>query len=278
MAYDDLASFSEGQSRQSFGAAPMVQQIADPYAPARMQNINRLQGFLDKPESSPGYAFAQQQMEDKLRKQAAAGGMLGSGNRLADLVKYSQGLQTQDYFNHGNFLAQLAMQGSSPGAAGLGFSNMFGRGQDQASIGAASRQLGQQPRNALNGFNPNVNAFGQPFGQGGPQAFNPSGQGAGGFNGGTGLPSGGMTQYPGYSGFQGNSQPMNNGGFGFIQNDQTGAATMFGNGGWGSMGTGYIPESYTGGQDFGGGNQFAGGQDFGNQFGGYEDFSGFGEE
>jgi len=252
MAYNELASFSQGQANQSFGAAPAVQDIADPYAAARKQNINRLQSFLDNPTSSPGYEFTFNQAMDNLKRQNAASGMLNSGNRLAAVTQLGQGLASQDYFKHGNFLAGLATQGSSPAAGALGWANMVGRGQNQQSIGAAAR------------------AQGQLSGQGQPQQpwwMQPMDMGRGGGMNNTGLPSGGGLPTS-YSGMPGTGYiPSADAGTGYMQSDF--GTTNFGgyDGGYADFGNGMPSGGEWGGTDqfsnFGGGMD-----DYGYDYGG----------
>lgn len=71
-------------------------------------------------QQGPGYQFAQQQGEQGLMRNAAARGMLASGNTSADLMKFNQGLANQEYGNWQNRLGglgQMYMQGAT-GQAG----------------------------------------------------------------------------------------------------------------------------------------------------------------
>jgi hypothetical protein len=57
-------------------------------------------------EQSPSYKWRFEQGREALNRTAAARGMLGSGNRLVDLMKYGQGMASQEY--DAEFQRQLA--------------------------------------------------------------------------------------------------------------------------------------------------------------------------
>lgn len=63
--------------------------------PAKMQNT--LEGI-------PGYQFARDQGIDALNRTANSRGMLASGNNTQDILRFSQGLADQNYFNYLNAL------------------------------------------------------------------------------------------------------------------------------------------------------------------------------
>lgn len=74
---------------------------------------NMLAGLLTDPsqiQQSAGYQFARDQGEQAINRSAAAKGMLGSGNVLAELAKYGQGMASQEYGNQVNRLSGLLGQ------------------------------------------------------------------------------------------------------------------------------------------------------------------------
>lgn len=71
----------------------------------------QLRNLLNNPSSiteDPGYKFQFDQGMEALNRTAAAKGMLGSGNRLMDLVKYGQGMASSAYNNRLNTLSNLS--------------------------------------------------------------------------------------------------------------------------------------------------------------------------
>jgi hypothetical protein len=74
---------------------------------------NRLQKLMDNPDSiknSGAYRFAFDQGQQAIERSAAARGMLNSGNILAELAKYGQGMAAQQYDKEADRLGNLAMQ------------------------------------------------------------------------------------------------------------------------------------------------------------------------
>lgn len=70
----------------------------------------RLQGLLNDPsniQNDPSYQFRLQQGNQAINRSAAAKGMLGSGNVLAELAKYGQGMASEEYGNQFNRLSDL---------------------------------------------------------------------------------------------------------------------------------------------------------------------------
>lgn len=58
-------------------------------------------------EQSPAYKWRYDQGLEAVNRTAAAKGMLGSGNRLAELTKYGQGMASQEYGDEWNRQYQL---------------------------------------------------------------------------------------------------------------------------------------------------------------------------
>lgn len=70
--------------------------------------LNALMANPDSIKDSASYKFSFDQGKDAVERSAAAKGMLGSGNVLAELTKFGQGLASQRYDNEANRLAGLA--------------------------------------------------------------------------------------------------------------------------------------------------------------------------
>lgn len=97
-------------------------------------NAGDFSGFID----SPDYQFALQQGTQALDRSAASRGNLFSGGQQADLMKFGQGLATQNYGNYYNRLASMAGVGQTAAT------NLGQFGQSAASnIGNAHMANGQ---------------------------------------------------------------------------------------------------------------------------------------
>ncbi|MDD5688481.1 MAG: hypothetical protein PHE88_11700 [Elusimicrobia bacterium] len=84
---------------------------------------NQLQGILSDPskiQQTAGYQFAKDQGEQAINRSAAAKGMLGSGNVLAELAKYGQGMASQEYGGQVNRLSDL-MRGAQQFGVSTGY-------------------------------------------------------------------------------------------------------------------------------------------------------------
>ena len=74
---------------------------------------NRLRSLMDNPNSiadTGAYKFAFNQGQQALERSAAAKGMTGSGNVLAELANYGQGMASQQYGYEANRLAAMSGQ------------------------------------------------------------------------------------------------------------------------------------------------------------------------
>lgn len=107
---------------------------------AQLQALNS--GDMSSFKSSPDYQFALEQGIQGLDRSAAARGSLFSGGQQADLMRFGQGLATQNYNNYYSRLADLARMGQNSaagvGSAGMGAASnignfMTGAGQAQAN-------------------------------------------------------------------------------------------------------------------------------------------------
>jgi hypothetical protein len=100
---------------------------------------NKLREYITNPgsfRSSPGYQYAVDQGQEAINRKMAAGGMRGSGNALAALMKHGQGMAEQDYGNTVDRLGRLSGQ-----------EQQYDLGQGQLSLGrdrlGLDRELGQ---------------------------------------------------------------------------------------------------------------------------------------
>lgn len=118
----------------------------------QLQALNS--GDFSSFKESPDYEFAFDQGNQAITRAAAARGGLRSGGTDADLMRFGQGLATQNYSNYYNRLAGLANVGQSSaqslGGFGAGAANQIGG--YQANTGAARASSYQQQGNALAGL------------------------------------------------------------------------------------------------------------------------------
>jgi len=144
------SSGSSGYGGSSGGASGAnanignLQNIADPFSSQRGQYQQQLSKLMSDPSTfyqSPVYKAMYDQGLEAVNRTAAAKKMLGSGNRLADLVKYGQGAAAGQFFNQANLLAGLS--GSAPGSPAGAASSMVA-GQNAANqYDIQNRQLDQ---------------------------------------------------------------------------------------------------------------------------------------
>ena len=139
----DIENLARSQSRQSLSYGDQAARYADPFMGERGKYQKQLSDLLANPGSfgsSPAYQFAYNQGLEALNRK----GSLRSGNKMAELERYGQGLAGQQYFNQAKLLSDLAVSGSSPTAAGVSYERGVGRSQDQAQLAAAARNLGSK--------------------------------------------------------------------------------------------------------------------------------------
>lgn len=125
--------------------------MADPFASQRPQYQAQLQQMMQGGFSpqDPSYAWRFQQGQNAVNASAGARGLLGSGNRLAELTQYGQGMASQEYGNQFSRLSQLAGVGmGSPGTA-AGIQGKYN--QNQASGYGQLATLGIQGLSGLLG-------------------------------------------------------------------------------------------------------------------------------
>jgi len=102
--------------------------------------------------SDPSYQWRLSQGLESVNRGAAASGMLGSGNRLVDLMDYGQGLASTEFSNEFSRLAAMAGVGSWSGsnAGALGAQNDQAGWQGIAQgVGALSNSSFGSPTGAL---------------------------------------------------------------------------------------------------------------------------------
>lgn len=223
MAYEDIANLSNLQAGQSQFAGVGGARLADPFMNERTGYQNQLRTLMSDPgsfASSPAYKFAYEQGLGAVNASNAARGRANSGNALKDLMDYGQGKASQLYFPQANLLALLSgATTGSPAAAGLSYTGGINRAQDQQSIGAVSRNLGQQTQQpqkawweqegdrmaaAQNAARQTINNL-PSGGYGIPAPYSP-------YTGAGYLPSGGMDYGSGYT-------PSANAGTGYMTSD-----------------------------------------------------------
>ena len=116
-----LASFMKQSSGGANSYIDQARAAADPWGSQRGQYQTQLNTLMQNPgsfASSPAYKFAFDQGTEALNRSLASKGLANSGTRLAELVKYGQGLAGQQYFNQAALLSKLAgVDSSSPAAA-----------------------------------------------------------------------------------------------------------------------------------------------------------------
>jgi hypothetical protein len=99
-ALGNPATFSQEQKMKQ-----NVQQGSD--FSGYLQSLNDLLKDPNKVTETAGYKFALDQGNQQINRSAAAKGMLNSGNVLAELAKYGQGMASQQYNTETNRLASL---------------------------------------------------------------------------------------------------------------------------------------------------------------------------
>ena len=95
--------------------------------------LNELLTDPSKIQDTAGYQFQLDQGNQAINRSAAAKGMLGSGNVLAELAKYGQGMGATEYGNQVNRLSGLTQ-----GAQKFGVLNDFWKQPTYASGGGGT--------------------------------------------------------------------------------------------------------------------------------------------
>ncbi|XTQ92553.1 hypothetical protein ACQR5W_11575 [Xanthomonas sacchari] len=112
-----------------------------PYLDTGTNALNQLAqlnaGNYSSFNESPDYQWTQQQGLQALDRSAAARGSLYSGGQTADVLKYSQGLASQNYNNYKNGLLQLAGMGQGAAGALAGVNTNYANAVGNANANAA---------------------------------------------------------------------------------------------------------------------------------------------
>lgn len=103
----------------------------DPYRTGGAQDYGAYRDAVGTSfQASPGYEFAREEGIRGLDQAASARGMLGSGGRLRELMRYGTGVASQEY---GNWLSRLqGLAGAGQAAAGSSASLAQGAGAQMA--------------------------------------------------------------------------------------------------------------------------------------------------
>ena len=120
-----MAGMNGGASGSGSGAGGPPQITAPSMGGSSQPNPyeERLNNLMSNPDSianSGVYKFAFDQGQNALERSAAAKGMTGSGNTLAELVKYGQGVASQNYNTEANRLGELVRGRDSTNASRYG--------------------------------------------------------------------------------------------------------------------------------------------------------------
>lgn len=128
------------------------------------QGLAGLKSLLENPGSitdSPWYQFSLTEGLRGLQNKALAGGKFFSGQTTRDVLKFSQGLASQEYGNEFNRRYGLAQLGQSSAASLAGAAVQtgntlaelsFNRGMGLANAQAAGPKYGQGIGNMISGF------------------------------------------------------------------------------------------------------------------------------
>lgn len=135
----------------------------------------QLQGLLTNPGSfqgTPGFQFAFDTGLEGVNRQLAARGMTGSGNQLAEIMKYGTGLAQQDYGNQvdrlGRFSGQQQQYNLGNKQADNSFTLGVGQNANTAQRNAWDFNLGQNQNemNAAKNYNQyNLDSWGNSINQ-----------------------------------------------------------------------------------------------------------------
>jgi hypothetical protein len=150
----------QGQTRTLFDGTTATPLNGSPDSSGTAANAPDYSAFFN----SPDYQFALQQGQQGVDRDAAARGALYSGGHTADVLKFGQGLASQQFNNYTNRLASLAGVGQTAanelGAYGQNTANSIGNLMTNAGNARASSFL-QQGRIAGQTAGALGNAFNQ---------------------------------------------------------------------------------------------------------------------
>ncbi len=257
---------SNQQANQSIGVGLEGARLADPFSQERGQYQNQLKNLVTNPgsfESSPYYQFSLNQGLNALQRK----GTVRSGNKLAELMKYGQGLASQSYFPQANLLSTLSgATTGSPASAGLAYTDAYARSQNQKQLSQAQKGGPQQPGAGGAPLSQPSRDF---YGDGGTGYNTTTGAygGSGGYNTVTGAYAGGApsgAQYGSADGYSGRYIPSAYAGQSYAQSggyDPYGYADPYAGGYGGSPDN--SSGGYSGGYDTAGDYGYSGFDDYG---------------
>jgi len=107
---DNLISYIATPSFSPVTAPSISMPEAGPINSPSAALLDKLMANPGDLASSPLYKFAFEQGQQGVERSVGARGLLGSGNRLAALTEFGQGLAGQQYFGQANLLSGLAGQ------------------------------------------------------------------------------------------------------------------------------------------------------------------------
>lgn len=136
---NDLAQYGLNHIEEAKQNQQGTEQLNIPQSPINPSYSNSLAELVN----SPGYQFRIDQGNQTINRSAAAKGMLNSGNVLAELANYGQGVASEEYGKRLNQLASVAGTGQTASTnmatAGQNYGINYG---NSILAGAASRQSG----------------------------------------------------------------------------------------------------------------------------------------
>lgn len=139
--YGDEATRVRGLGQQAAGMYDPARQVGD-------ESLQRLRaallgGDMSGFEQSPGYQFRMQEGQKAIERAAAAGGSYGSGANIKDLMRFGQGVASQEYDSYVSRLLGLQQIGAQATdrmtQTGLAY-----QGLEQSLLGARAGTMGQR--------------------------------------------------------------------------------------------------------------------------------------
>jgi hypothetical protein len=137
---------ANAQSKGAMAGLEDYKKYNQPYYDAGTSALSRLErlnaGDFSAFTQSPDYQWALDQGNQNILRGASSRGALNSGGTDVDLLRYGQGLATQNYNNYYSKLQNLATMGqetaSGIGGQSVGAHNLSGQASGNAAIGSAN--------------------------------------------------------------------------------------------------------------------------------------------
>lgn len=140
----------QGKAAEDIAAKQFA--LQKPYYDAGTAALGKMSGGFGAYEQDPYNKFLQEQGQQGVERSMAAKGMLGSGNTLAELAKYNQGIAGagyQDWFKNQGTIAGFG----APAASNMGNAYAGGRQGSADATSGVTRSLAEMFNNIYN--NPN---------------------------------------------------------------------------------------------------------------------------